>query len=143
MHSMVKSVAKLLARGHILNRRIAICLIQRSFLSSFYFHLHIPYSAFPQLALKGYQQDYILLENDLHFIKRNRHTHSSPIAGHPYPWCASPIFFTHSVVDLNTHSLLCSISSHFSLSFYSLYARAHTSGGLHLVWLTGIEKGKS
>lgn len=84
----------------------------------------------------------ILPERHSNFTERKRKI-PHQAAGHPYLWCVSSIFFTYSMADLYACSLPCSTFNRFFLSFSFLYARAHTFGGLLLVWLTGIEKGKS
>lgn len=112
--------------------------------SSFWFTPLNPTVCLFSISSKGLpaQLVVILPEQRANPAERKRNI-AHQTAGHPYLWCVSPIFFTSSMADLYAHSLPCSTFSRFSLSFSSLYARAHTFAGLLLVWLTGIEKGKS
>lgn len=84
----------------------------------------------------------ILPERHSHFTERKRKIPHQLRDIHTYGVLAQS-FFTYSMADLYACSLPCSTFNRFFLSFSFLYARAHTFGGLLLVWLTGIEKGKS
>lgn len=101
MHSMVKSVAKLLARGP--HRQSS--------------PRHLPHSAFLSFVILFYIFISLILPfvNQLRRVTstttttvkqppfyQTKQTHSSPIGGHPYPWCANPIFFARSMIDLYT-----------------------------------------
>lgn len=94
MHSMVKSVAKLLARGHVLNRRLAICLIQRSFLSSFYYFT----SSYPLFCLSSISFE---------VLPARLHT-----TGKRPPFYQTSRHIPHQLPDIHIHGALAQSSSH-------------------------------